>query len=1754
VELQLDSSKRLITEISQQLATEQQKLRNTLKDSDSKVKDFEASVAALSAQAEQDRHERYVLNCTIENLHAELKDKDAKLDAAENTLGSVQDLRRSLELAVQSRDAITIRLRDLEKQIDATNAKLSHAGSRLSETADECRRIEMGRAEALEEVSRLQTSATANDQARARLDNELAFSRSKLSEVEHQLALKSEEIDKKVSDNDMKLADVNAELEKVQATIASLRRELGEKDEALQRAVDASSFLQAERQACAGQISALKATIEDNERQKVRAEDDLKAAENGNLRMEQLRTQISEKDSKLAALDTHLCEMGACLEALKEKVNEKVKALALATDREESLRGNHDTLLRRISELESAFEKADHERRLAEEKYRRTESELSTVVGQMTLLRPKLSQIETSRDEAREEIENLKQSEKTLIACNEKLRLDFEQSETMLAMSGINLLSKETTIDELRSLLVANDVTVGSTTAELDSLHAKHDGVLAKATRLEMTNSELVTCNKTLRLDLEQSEARLASSGICLLSKNATIDELRSLLAAKDITAVSTMAEFDSFRANHDQVLAKATGLEIANSELVAENETLRNELSSAKNELSASCDQAIRTCIESSLAEFELAKAELVARLEFIETSVIDTKKKLSSSQMEALQHKQEAIFVRDQLSRKLDDSAMADATRVKEHDEVVKALKSDIEGAHQIVKSLRSEKGHVERDLFEMRETLWAKEQQMQDDRGKFKEQNGTLIAQIQALEREKSSLSSDRRQSLEQVSLLSVELAREKENDSELRRSRDAACEEARMLRSEITKEQEDHIKDVEQMLEELHSKSRMEARATAVRKLEAENDSRVKDLECSLTRSQRELEELRCTLQSAQQEKEDILDLLMTSHAESEQELTKRSFQKEEEIVSRDIRLQELQSRLDAEEESSTEAHVGYKMLEKKLSAAESREAKAVVEARTFSRRLKAMEDDMYAMAREIEMLINTNEVMEGRLIEMKAARAAAEAEAGTHGAVASVYEKISVDLKTKLEEQVDRNRVLQKEIASLSSSIDQFRIEKENAEAEIVDAERSLEESNFALRASADIVKEKDNELHQMRKRLSETNEKRVILERELRKSNDNAVELNDEVVKVHRDNQREIQKLQSRLEQLRKDVDEKDATLCNQRQDLARLTDELETRSQDLLSVAASRSETVSEVNELRNSLEVSADLVQERDNELQLMKENLSQTNEKLVLVERELRKSNEHVSELKDELDKVQQESQQLQSRVAHLQKDVDEKDATLSCQRQDLVRLTNELESQRQELLSVTASRAEAMSEVNEVRKSLETAESLEEELFISQDIAAKLEVSNRTLVSRVDQLEAAHEQTLNDLAETETSLSCTAQLSKDLEHQVQERQAEGDRLRTQVQLLQSTLSRMKSERVLQEGAAQELEGQITRAAEVKHEREVASLQSDNDEKARMLVELAAKLTARSRLIAHSKLFEQSLIGFIEKMVDRTESLLVGVSGHALKLKMMAGEERDKSMEAPDSECGHQSSVVSSVSCNELFLIVSNARRDFDKCKQEVQHLKRGVDAGASTHPSTPPPTPKYTALSLNLSKMKKLLDERVDCSAFLTSHQETLHGMVDYVELQIDSLLSDLFAARRALESKDEAFAELERLVASKESEKESLHKNLKSLQIYIKQMEGKLEQDRSMEETNHVLDEGNKEEMKKAAVRIICNTLQRRDTASAGQAFRKWSGNTRAITAVDQQRSVAEALARQLDITREKLAILKSHLKHSTRSRTRQSHD
>ena len=1518
-------------------------------------------------------------------------------------------------------------LRDMEMQFFDKVEKLSAAESRLEKKAEELRIVSDERIKAAEESTRLQSLVNESNSSRIELENELKSTRLKLSTLEDQLVT-SGDIRKDLEEKDRKLAEARAELETQRCAMISIRKELEEKDASLQRAVHDANALQADHDGCARQISHLKEVVQESERRRSNAEEELKCSADDKLRLEHFQTEMSEKDEKIASLDAQLLDLRVCLEASNRKLREKIQALSIALDSQDSLKEKQNELLCRIEELERAVQNAHQERLEVEENRRQMENELHMVREDLSQVQSKLSETEASRSEAQMELQSLKESERQLAVWNDKLKTDLESNETMLAASGINCLSKTAAIEEFRSVIATTDSNVCSITAELEALRTKHVEVVSKVACLEKLNLEVQEKNDVLSNRMRSLEASLSAY-------EKRYDDLESSLAASE----SAKSQLEMQYRLIQQALAEANEqLSLSQADVRQQKDEafhLRNVFEQARQEESVIHDDeeqiVASKMYETNLLEHDEVSAESKILVLHAETDITILKK----------------AHMRD--LKGLDDEFELERSKMtRKHQSVVKRLQSEVEEAVARVKAVEAEKSAVDRELSVVRDRLnMQREHQTQDETGYFK----TLMAHIQVLERAKCSFDSDQHAMMEQVALLSEELGREKEHASGLERSRDVAREEARKLRSELKDAQKGHLDDIELMLAELESTTLEEANTAMLRKLQDENNHRVKDLEKSLHWAQMEAEDLRRALEHARQENVERLNLLITSQSTLEKEMNDRLFEKEEEIVAGVIQIKELQTRCEKAEESLDEVHIAREELEDKVVQAESQAADATAEANKFARRLKGLEEDMHAMASEIEMLVESNDLMEDGLMKMKAAHAAAQAEARTQCIAASTQEKITADLKVKLEKQTEENRTLRDEITSLQTTLRQIEAEKENAQVERSCLAQSLDKVNEELKVCKEEVAEKATVLNRSEEELSKANRRLIDAERQVKQSENCLAAFNDELEILHREKESEIRQLQQRV----KELNEKCASLDEATQ-----------------------------------------------------------------------------------------------------HHQKSVDEKNTALKNKDDDLHRLTDELKNERQELSEVKAAKEEAMSKLTELQRRVESAESLGDELVISQDTVAKLEVTNRILTNRVEELESVS----FDLAKAEASLLSAVQSSKELERQVEQKKDEADRLKAHVQVLASTISRMKSDRLLQQDTVQEIEGQATRAGEVKHDREMSLLKSDNDAKARELIELAAKLTARSRLITHSKMIEQALINFIENFMERTHTLLVSVSNHSLKLKLMACNSMGASIEALDlahvRASKHARVIVSPTSCDELRQIVSQAKRAFEQSKVELQLLKRGTATDEIGHLPTPPPTPKYSALSSNLSKMKSILehnDEHGDrsTSSSDTSREGTLRDVVNYVELQIDGLLADLFSARRALESKDEAFAELENLVSKQQVETEALHHNLKPMQIYAKQMEGNsvgAVSPRNENGEHGPIDLATQAAMKQAAARIICNALQRGERASAGQALRKWNSNACALKAVEQQRHIAEAMARQLEITREKLAILKSHLKHAAASR------
>jgi hypothetical protein len=69
-------------------------------------------------------------------------------------------------------------------------------------------------------------------------------------------------------------------------------------------------------------------------------------------------------------------------------------------------------------------------------------------------------------------------------------------------------------------------------------------------------------------------------------------------------------------------------------------------------------------------------------------------------------------------------------------------------------------------------------------------------------------------------------------------------------------------------------------------------------------------------------------------------------------------------------------------------------------------------------------------------------------------------------------------------------------------------------------------------------------------------------------------------------------------------------------------------------------------------------------------------------------------------------------------------------------------------------------------------------------------------------------------------------------------------------------------------------------------------------------------------------------------------------------------------------------------------------------------------------------------------------------------------------------------------------------------------------------------------------------MGNAAASMICSIAHKHDSmhTALDAAFRQWAGAASAMNAVEHQVEVADLMYQQLETTREKLHVLKSHLK------------
>jgi len=387
-------------------------------------------------------------------------------------------------------------------------------------------------------------------------------------------------------------------------------------------------------------------------------------------------------------------------------------------------------------------------------------------------------------------------------------------------------------------------------------------------------------------------------------------------------------------------------------------------------------------------------------------------------------------------------------------------------------------------------------------------------------------------------------------------------------------------------------------------------------------------------------------------------------------------------------------------------------------------------------------------------------------------------------------------------------------------------------------------------------------------------------------------------------------------------------------------------------------------------------------------------------------------------------------------------------------------------------------------------------------------------------------------------------------------------------------MKSEyRIMQEAA---LQAEFMNVASKDKSEEISRLKSELHTNASRLDSLSDAYKSQQQALALSQTLEGQLLCFVDEIISKADIAFEKISSETLDLEKFG----NRVVLCDDLNALDLAGVVRPhlliqelrSHLDDLSRIVPEALSDLEEKAAQLsewkQQRKKRLPSSVLTPDSKSSSSPESPTVVDAFQKMKRLLNEEVLSPNKVRKTDagridaEYLQKVIHSLESQIDGLLADLKSANDALKAKDQLFADLEQLVTHHEMERDDLEKKLESMNTLVREMEERLSREVVWKEAaEKELSKGRqgtnssdgaptiKEDQclaRKAAGRLIVNFLEGQVTTAKASVFREWACQTSALRAIAQQGQAATALTEQLETTREKLAILKRHLKKSTR--------
>jgi hypothetical protein len=336
--------------------------------------------------------------------------------------------------------------------------------------------------------------------------------------------------------------------------------------------------------------------------------------------------------------------------------------------------------------------------------------------------------------------------------------------------------------------------------------------------------------------------------------------------------------------------------------------------------------------------------------------------------------------------------------------------------------------------------------------------------------------------------------------------------------------------------------------------------------------------------------------------------------------------------------------------------------------------------------------------------------------------------------------------------------------------------------------------------------------------------------------------------------------------------------------------------------------------------------------------------------------------------------------------------------------------------------------------------------------------------------------------------------------------------------------------------------------------------------MKFEAVSKVSkSQEQALKYTRKFESQLICFIEQVIFEVEEVLGSIAHRAEYIYDVADQfDLCTSLQCLDlaglDRPERRSMVTLRLTLDVLSVLIPHSLNRLDERRAQLDAWKDQRRNHDSTNETTATPTPKYkTVLPASpevldtLHRMKNFLNTSVLSPLKIRTTQsdqldvEFFKSVIHTLERNIDVLLEDLRAANAALQEKDQRISELETFNASRETSEQQPTTAASRLPYNDVSTFHPSNNEGEHREESKKCQPANQDECKSVVGPLLRQAVDGRSHAAKAVAFREWSCQTSAQLAIVKHGETATALAQQLEETRDKLLVLKRHLKKTRRN-------